>query len=582
MALYGDANDPDLKAFLQQMKGSSQKKTWGNDDGYANAAGLEEPASSKKKVKFENKKLFKGTEGFQGEDDEEYQDFSTQKKKVSNTMEVNIEESSDEDLSDDERPEIQRSSLLEDKIPSIPKVDFFAGAKETSLDDPSLNGGRPMTYKQKMNLERRQSLATPVSCWSSFYMNHDAVMECVSKQLGVKKINLLNPEASSDMASRVALAETHVIQETRNYLLQEGVQLENPNFRDAKKIERSKTTILIKNIPYSTRDDEIAALFTPFGTLLRIILPPSKALAIVEFADRSDASKAFKGLAYRKFKHIPLYLEWVPEGLVTQPTTPHNGTKTNFSSNPLSNFVLNEKATAQDSSTIFIKNLNFASKESELKKLFEKYPGFVKCYISTRKDPKKPGLVLSCGFGFAEFTNIESAQATIAALKGVVLDGHILIFKNSQQSTSSSSAVASFQLNTEKNTKIIIRNIPFEATSRDVKLLFQPFGQIKKLRLPKKFDGMHRGFGFVEYSTHKEATIAYDAVKHSHLYGRHLVLEWAKNEDSAIVHLQELKEKSSQQLHRLTSKGPRKQGKIVMEEEDELATINNSDEDDDE
>lgn len=79
--------------------------------------------------------------------------------------------------------------------------------------------------------------------------------------------------------------------------------------------------------------------------------------------------------------------------------------------------------------------------------------------------------------------------------------------------------------------KIIVRNIPFEAKVKDVRELFEAFGEIKAIRLPKKLTGTgtHRGFGFVEYVSKKIAKKAFDALSIStHLYGRRLALEWAR------------------------------------------------------
>lgn len=42
--------------------------------------------------------------------------------------------------------------------------------------------------------------------------------------------------------------------------------------------------------------------------------------------------------------------------------------------------------------------------------------------------------------------------------------------------------------------------------------------------------GEHRGFAFVEFSTAQEAQSAKVALSATHLYGRHLVLEWAKED----------------------------------------------------
>lgn len=40
---------------------------------------------------------------------------------------------------------------------------------------------------------------------------------------------------------------------------------------------------------------------------------------------------------------------------------------------------------------------------------------------------------------------------------------------------------------------------------RDIQGMFNPFGHLKSCRLPKKFDGSHRGFAFVEFVTKQEA-----------------------------------------------------------------------------
>jgi multiple RNA-binding domain-containing protein 1 len=54
-------------------------------------------------------------------------------------------------------------------------------------------------------------------------------------------------------------------------------------------------------------------------------------------------------------------------------------------------------------------------------------------------------------------------------------------------------------------------------------------------------DSSHRGFGFVEYLTKTDARRAFDELVHStHLYGRRLVLEWAKSDES----LGELRDKT--------------------------------------
>ena len=91
--------------------------------------------------------------------------------------------------------------------------------------------------------------------------------------------------------------------------------------------------------------------------------------------------------------------------------------------------------------------------------------------------------------------------------------------------------------------------MPFEASKREVKELFAAFGQLKTLRLPKKFDGSHRGFAFVEFVSKAEAAKALHALQSTHLYGRKIVVAYAEAEQS----VDELRKKMRSQLADATS-----------------------------
>ena len=54
------------------------------------------------------------------------------------------------------------------------------------------------------------------------------------------------------------------------------------------------------------------------------------------------------------------------------------------------------------------------------------------------------------------------------------------------------------------------------------------------MRLPKRFDARSRGFAFLEFVTRHEAENAYAALRHTHLLGRHLVLEWAEEAEQDV------------------------------------------------
>lgn len=63
------------------------------------------------------------------------------------------------------------------------------------------------------------------------------------------------------------------------------------------------------------------------------------------------------------------------------------------------------------------------------------------------------------------------------------------------------------------------------------------YGQLKSVRLPRKLDQKTRGFAFLEFVSHREAQAAFTALEHTHLLGRHLVLQWAEEGDETVENL---------------------------------------------
>jgi multiple RNA-binding domain-containing protein 1 len=66
------------------------------------------------------------------------------------------------------------------------------------------------------------------------------------------------------------------------------------------------------------------------------------------------------------------------------------------------------------------------------------------------------------------------------------------------------------------------------------------------VRLPKKFDGSHRGFAFIDFISKQEAKNAIEALGNTHLLGRRLVIQWAKEEDD----VEGIREKTAEKFSR--------------------------------
>ena len=289
------------------------------------------------------------------------------------------------------------------------------------------------SFKSKQK-EKLKSEAGSSHNWNTLFLGSNAVADSTADQFGVRKSELLDLDTTQSLAVRLALGETQLVNETREFLESHGVKL-NSFDTDKSKFtrKRSKNVILVKNLPFGTSTKELTELFGPFGSLSRVILPPAGISALIEYSSSSDAKKAFRKLSYSIFNHLPLYLEWAPFGVMSSESSQH----------------VRDSGKDEESSRIFLEKLNFA----------------------TTDDSKN---------------------------------------------------------------KLLIRNVPFEASKKELFHLLSTFGKIKSIRLPKKYEpNFHRGFCFVEYSNTKDAHSAFQSLSNStHLYGRRLVLEWAKDDDT--------------------------------------------------
>ncbi len=125
------------------------------------------------------------------------------------------------------------------------------------------------------------------------------------------------------------------------------------------------------------------------------------------------------------------------------------------------------------------------------------------------------------GYGFVKFKKAAHANEALKTMQDFSLDGHNLelkfsnktnAFTNKNSASSARSASQKQKELREKSSKILVRNIPFQAKSKEIQELFQVFGELKYVRLPKKIDGSHRGFGFVDFVTKSDATVCLENI----------------------------------------------------------------------
>ncbi|XP_028400283.1 probable RNA-binding protein 19 isoform X2 [Dendronephthya gigantea] len=396
---------------------------------------------------------------------------------------------------------------------------------------------------KKRKTEKVASLKAKDHNWNALFLGVNAVAEIMADRYKSNKSDVLDVQSKGGLALRMALGETQVVAETREFLMSHGVKLDAFGQPDAK---RSKTVIIVKNLQHDTKLQDLENLFKPFGHLSKLVLPPSGVTALVAFEKLSSAAKAFEKLAYTKFNNVPLYLEWAPADVfdVEQPSE-----ATDEKVNESDNEKGSDSDKEADGHVIFVKNLNFDTKEDSLKELFSGAGKVSNVTIAKKKDSRNKGAILSMGYGFVEYKTKKSAMNAIKTLQNYELDGHNLELKMSnKKQTKEIAKRKTSSVAKQKSSKILVRNVPFEATQKELRELFGTFGELKTVRLPKKLSGTgpHRGFAFIDFLTKQDAKRAFKSLCTStHLYGRRLVLEWADDSES----IDELRKKTADYFH---------------------------------
>ncbi|AFZ81508.1 hypothetical protein BEWA_009200 [Theileria equi strain WA] len=389
------------------------------------------------------------------------------------------------------------------------------------------------SYKKEA-IKKKKEDAENVGIWNTLHIDINATIGSVSKQLNIEKGDILD---ESSAAVNVTLTEAYVTSKLTEWLVSQGINYEQYETKGT--FCRSDDTIIIKNLPPNTVEIELLEMFRQFGKLIRFSLSPFMVMGIAQFYDSKSANTAFKNLAYKSYLSLPLYLEWAPIGMFHPDATIDDSllnvtisdSKPEESSEPkeIPEAVVQEeqrKDTPEESilhTSVYLKNLDFKTRDEDLHSHFSSYPGYISSKVVIRDG-------LSMGFGFIEFDSLEHAKAAIMKASGKLICGRLLEMSISKQEKKEVVKLKK-QVIATASTKIIVKNLAFQATKSEIHKLFSFYGNIKSVRIPKSVKNQHRGFAFVDFMTKQEAIHAMEALQHSHFYGRHLVLEFAEQEE---------------------------------------------------
>lgn len=350
---------------------------------------------------------------------------------------------------------------------------------KSNKEDEESEATDDMSYKKKKLLEQKKTAGSAHN-WNSLFIGTDAVASRLATSYNTTKETVLDTAGGgSNAAVRLALGETEIIIEMRKFLEENDVVLDVFNQMPKK---RSKTVILVKNLPAGTTVSELQVIFVKFGLLGRLVLPPSGVTALVEYLDAGEAKKAFSKLAYSKFKNLPLYLEWAPENtfktaattamtIKETPAEAERASSKTEDNNPFKKggnkpapkqehfeketYVLNDveeaKGEKEDESknnndeddsepeagtTLFLRNLNFSTREDAIRNHFKKIGSIHHIQVAMKKDPENPRNKIALGYGFIQFKLKKDTEKALKNMQVTQIDGNSVELKRSDRTLS--------------------------------------------------------------------------------------------------------------------------------------------------
>ena len=222
------------------------------------------------------------------------------------------------------------------------------------------------------------------------------------------------------------------------------------------KRDREHATIKVQNLPATVTETRLRQFFRDCGTInsLKLVHPS----AVIEFNEKEDAQFAQS----RDGRDLDGSVISVQLG---------------------------------SGSILFVSNFPPAADEAFIRGLFEKFGQIL--------DIRFPSLQHNTHrrFCYVEFERNDQAKAASTELDGHEFDDGLKLnvkISDPEQKQSRSGPM-------EERREIYVRNVDWGASEEDLERLFSQYGSVESVRIPRKVDGLSKGFGFVVFSSPDEA-----------------------------------------------------------------------------
>jgi len=209
--------------------------------------------------------------------------------------------------------------------------------------------------------------------------------------------------------------------------------------------------------------------------------------AYVNFHSVVDAERALETMNYTLIKNKPCRIMWCHR----DPSLRKSGT-----------------------GNVFIKNLDKSIDNKALYDTFSAFGNILSCKVATDDQGG------SKGYGFVHYETQDAANLAVTKVNGMLLNGKKVFVgffvPRKDRAESGSAADATF-------TNVFVKSLPAEVDDDEkLKEMFEKYGEIKSSVVMKDSEGKSRGFGFVNFAVHDDATKAIEELNGKETDGKAL------------------------------------------------------------
>ena len=214
--------------------------------------------------------------------------------------------------------------------------------------------------------------------------------------------------------------------------------------------------------------------------------------AYVNYNNVADGERALEELNYTSIKGRPCRIMWSQRDPLLRKTGQGN---------------------------VFIKNLDAAIDNKALHDTFAAFGNILSCKVAQDEFGN------SKGYGFVHYETAEAATAAIKHVNGMLLNekkvfvGHHVARKDRE---------SKFEEMKANFTNIYVKNIEAEVTDDEFRELFERFGNVTSSAVQRDETGKSKGFGFVNYAGHEDASKAVEELHEKDFHGQVLYVSRAQ------------------------------------------------------